>query len=133
MMQEYTPAEKKVLICGSRHWTNRELIRAWVDKLKCWGYTTVIEGEAPGADTIARQEAVIAGMHVIPVPANWAKYGRAAGPIRNTEMLSMDPDLVVAFHEDITKSKGTKNMVQLARYYNVQTIVIDQEGKEVNT
>lgn len=42
-----------------------------------------------------------------PFPANWTKHGKAAGPIRNREMLDENPDLVLAFHTDIENSKGT--------------------------
>lgn len=44
-------------------------------------------------------------------PADWDKYGRAAGPVRNTEMAKRNPHIVIAFHDDITSSKGTKNML----------------------
>src|SRR3972149_6405940 len=103
----------RVLICGDRNWTDVRTIRSWIAGLQEWGYTTLIEGEARGADSIARDEAILAGIKVLPFPANWAKYGRAAGPIRNQQMLDEgQPDLVVAFHNDIDNSKGTKNMVE---------------------
>ena len=52
------------------------------------------------------------GMQVMAVPADWDKYGKAAGPIRNRHMFRLGkPDLVLAFHKDITKSRGTNDMV----------------------
>lgn len=76
----------------------------------------VIEGEALGADTLAREAAEYFGIEVERYPANWTLYGRAAGPIRNNQMLTEGkPDLVVAFHHDIEHSKGTKNMVKQAK------------------
>ena len=59
----------KVLICGDRNWPDRDAIRSWLSKLQDWGYTTVIEGEARGADTIAREEAEKAGFCVLRFPA----------------------------------------------------------------
>ncbi len=106
---------KVVLLCGDRNWTDRGTIRAWIAKLQDWGYDTVVEGEARGADKIAREEAEAAGMNVIQVPASWELYGRAAGPIRNTKMLTYSPELVVAFHPDIEHSKGTRNMAAASR------------------
>ena len=93
---------RKVLICGSRDWTAHEPIRAWLSKLQDMGFDTVIEGEARGADIIAREEAQLLGFTVMPFPANWRQFGRAAGPIRNRQMLDEQPELVLAFHEYIS-------------------------------
>ncbi len=75
----------------------------------------IVEGDCRGADKISGYLARKHGLEVIPVPAKWEIYGNAAGPIRNQEMLDKyKPDLVVAFHNDIEHSKGTKNMITLA-------------------
>jgi len=117
----------KVLICGDRNYKNVEMIRAWLSKLQDWGYTTLIEGEAKGADSIARDEARRIGLEVEPYPAQWDKYGRSAGPIRNRAMLTEGkPDLVVAFHTDIEKSKGTKNMLEISEKAGVNTILVSK-------
>jgi len=117
----------KVLICGDRNYKNVEMIRAWLSKLQDWGYTTLIEGEAKGADSIARDEARRMGLEVEPYPAEWKKYGKAAGPIRNRVMLTEGkPDLVVAFHTEIEKSKGTKNMLEIAEKAGVNTILVSE-------
>ena len=115
----------KVLICGDRHWTDRTKIVSWIAKLKDQGFDTVIEGEARGADTMAREEALNAHIKVIAVPADWKIYGRSAGPIRNKEMLCHYPDLVVAFHSDIEHSKGTKNMIEQAKKAEIEVILVE--------
>ena len=116
---------KRALVCGDRNWTNREAIIAWLSKLKDWGYDTVIEGEAKGADSIARDEAKEMGFEVIGFPAKWDLYGKAAGPIRNRQMLvEGKPDLVLAFHSDIQHSKGTASMLRLARASKVESILV---------
>jgi hypothetical protein len=103
----------RVLFCGDRHWTSRHVIYRWMVKVKP---TVVIEGEARGADRIAREVADSLGIPVERYPANWSQYHRAAGPIRNKQMLvEGKPDLVLAFHDDLNSSKGTKNMVTLAQ------------------
>ena len=118
---------KRVLITGSRNWSNREAIRSWLCKLQDWGFDTLIEGEARGADAIAKEEAKRMGFSILPFPADWDKYRKAAGPIRNEQMLvEGKPDLVLAFHSDLIQSKGTKNMVQLAQKYGLQVIL--EEG-----
>jgi hypothetical protein len=58
-------------------------------------------------------------------PADWEQYGKAAGMMRNRQMLEEGkPDLVVAFHDDIAASKGTKNMVDIARAAGVETHLV---------
>jgi len=80
------------------------------------GNFTVIEGEATGADTLARETAKLLDLPFEPYPAQWEKYGRAAGPIRNSQMLlEGKPNAVVAFHTNLAQSKGTANMVNQAR------------------
>ena len=116
----------KILICGNRNWNNRELIRNFLLTLS--KDTIIIEGEANGADKIAREEAEKLGMNVERYPAEWDKYGRAAGPIRNTEMREKGkPDKVVAFHNDISKSKGTKNMIEQAKKFGISTEIKTEE------
>ena len=104
----------RILICGDRNWDNRKTIKNYLLTLP--KDTVIIEGEAPGADTIAREEAEKLGMEVIPFEAKRKRYGRGAGPIRNQKMLDEGkPDEVVAFHPDINNSKGTLNMIKKAR------------------
>lgn len=104
----------RVLICGSRHWSNGNLILQVLRGLD--GVEVVIEGEAPGADTLARQAAEQLGIPVLPFPADWERRGGAAGPLRNQRMLDQGkPDLVLAFSEDLTRSRGTLDMCARAR------------------
>lgn len=113
----------RVLICGSRDWIDREAIRSWLSKLQDWGYDTVVEGEAKGADSIARDEAKAMGFKVIPFVAQWGEYHKAAGVIRNQQMLDEGkPSLVLFFHYNLQQSKGTKDMVDRARRAGIQVI-----------
>ncbi|MFI5405141.1 MAG: SLOG family protein [Nitrososphaerales archaeon] len=111
----------KILICGDRHWSNYWAIYDVISRLD--RSSVIIHGAAKGADTTAGIIAKKLGFEVVSVPAEWEKYGRAAGPIRNKVMLDMNPDLVLAFHTDIENSKGTKNMVEIAKKKGVETII----------
>lgn len=74
--------------------------------------SAVIEGDAHGADRLAWRWAVANGVPVEKFPANWRRDGRAAGPIRNQQMLDEGrPDIVVAF----PGGRGTADMVRRAR------------------
>jgi hypothetical protein len=114
----------RVLVCGDREWDRYEEI---LDKLtflqKIHGEFTVVEGEARGADRLAREAAEQLGLPVEPHPAHWDLYGRAAGPIRNQEMLDSGIDLVVAFHSDLERSKGTRHMVTIAEKRGVDVVI----------
>lgn len=100
------------------------------------GVDVVIEGEAPGADIFSRFWAKDRGIPVQPYPAQWDQYrppsGSArknpAGPIRNREMLADgQPDMVVAFHENLLESRGTRDMVDVARKAGVPVRVLPSE------
>lgn len=61
----------------------------------------------------------------VPFPAHWDIHGRAAGPIRNQQMLDEGlPDMVIAFHDDIASSKGTKDMISRAEKNSVPYQVV---------
>ena len=104
----------RVLVCGDRWWTS---LKAIADVLAEYPPgTVVIHGAAAGADYFAGVAAAKLGFKVEPYPADWDKYGRAAGPVRNSLMLSHGkPTEVHAFHEHIEQSTGTKDMVAKAR------------------
>ena len=111
----------RILICGDRNWTDVDMIRK---RLVDYGrdVDTVIEGEARGADRFARGVAESMGLKVMPFPADWTKYHKAAGAIRNQQMLDEGkPDEVWAFHDDLGNSKGTKDMVDRARKAGLPT------------
>lgn len=114
------------LVCGARDYAGEETLFATLTLLAVdRGFpSVVIEGEARGADTMAREWAEHFMLPVEKYPANWTKYGRAAGPIRNRQMLTEGkPDLVVAFYSGPpTESRGTANMVKQARAAGLEVI-----------
>ncbi len=103
----------RVLICGDRNWKDRGAIFDCVSALP--ESVPIIEGEARGADRIAGQAGRFFGHTVFEFPADWNQYGKAAGPIRNRQMMKEGkPTLVVFFHNNLRQSKGTKDMVEVA-------------------
>lgn len=121
----------RVLVCGGRDFCD------W-DKLHFELYSlldnrpdqrepfVVIQGGAKGADFLAKAWAKYMRFEyntsVEEFPADWKKHGRAAGYIRNKQMLvEGKPDLVVAF----PGGAGTKNMIDQARKAKVEVIIID--------
>lgn len=127
----------KILVTGDRHWTDNDLVQVVLAELVLeagrFGETLeVVHGDARGADRIAGAHARLMGLVVHAHPAQWSAYGRAAGPVRNREMLAEHPDisLVVAFHADIAHSRGTRDMVThaLKRGFDVRLF---PEGQDV--
>ncbi len=119
-------------MCGDRNWTDYLAIYEELKTYKSIGYDTIIEGEARGADSIARQVAQFLDMKVLKFPANWNKYGRSAGMIRNQQMLDEgDPDSVVAFHQDIKNSKGTAHMMRIAKAIGLPVTLVERHSSSV--
>ncbi len=119
----------KILVCGDRNWSNRQFIYGYLYRLTKFEYRdriVIIEGEARGADTMARDWAELNGVKFEPYPADWKLHGKAAGPIRNRQMLSAKPDMVIAFHNDIGSSKGTRHMVTIARAAGIPVTVVTE-------
>jgi len=118
----------KILVCGDREWTDRAAILAVLRDLTHPG-DIVIHGACRGADLLAKSCSIELGLVERGYPAKWTAYGLAAGPIRNQEMLDKEhPDLVVAFHPDLTKSKGTKDMILRAKEAGVPVRWFSRKG-----
>lgn len=105
------------LFCGSREWADREAIVADLSGLP--DGSVIIEGGARGADRLAKVEAIALGFHIATVTAQWSRYGRKAGPLRNAAMLALHPDVVYAY---TLGTPGTENMMLLARAAGVPVI-----------
>lgn len=110
---------KKVLVTGGRDYADQARVWDVLDELLpvCEDFM-VIQGGATGADSHARAWCEDRGVIYAEVPAEhlWPHLGKAAGPIRNEAMVSLGPDLVLAF----PGGKGTDNCVRTARLAGVE-------------
>ena len=104
----------RVLVYGGRDFTNHIVGYYILDKLhKEFGFTLVIDGMARGADTIGYNWAQTNGLPSERYPAQWDKYGKSAGPIRNKQMLDEGkPDIAVAFPGGTGTSNMTKQLLE---------------------
>lgn len=119
-----TPSgQPRILVTGSRHWTDAATIRtALTTTWRRHGRPiTVVHGACrTGADPTANawaHEHALHGIHVEAWPANWARHGRAAGPLRNIAMLNSAPGgnpitEVLAF--PLGDSPGTRGTIHAA-------------------
>jgi hypothetical protein len=116
----------RILVCGDRRWTAASVMtRAMLEHVKPGD--VIIEGDANGADKMAGKLASgMDGVCVEVYPAQWSKYGRAAGPKRNQQMLNTGIDKVLAFHNNILASRGTADMIRRARKAGIPTFIFTE-------
>lgn len=121
----------RILVTGSRDWQDKDAIRrallAIAQNVGQGDLITVVHGDAAGADRIAGDVAIEQGWEIDVYPADWDRYGKRAGPIRNSAMLVKRPDICVAF--PIPGSRGTWDMVHKAEAALVPTLVHCDDGK----
>lgn len=110
----------KLAIVGSRNFTNYEIVEETLSTLE-EPITEIISGGAPGADSLAEDWAKKQNIPITVHKADWAKYGRAAGPKRNKKIIE-DCDICIAFWDGT--SKGTKNAIALSQKAGKKTKVV---------
>lgn len=98
-----------VCICGSREYPDEQQVLDYVAGLP--NETVIISGGAPGVDSWAAGEARRRGMVVHFYPADWKRYGRQAGFLRNVEMVKA-ANRIVAFWDG--RSRGTRHTIDIA-------------------
>jgi len=107
----------RLLVSGSREYTNREHVLSVIHSLNP---TVVIHGACPtGVDAIAD----LVECEIARFPANWSKYGRRAGPVRNEQMIvEGKPDHALLFLAET--SRGTLNTLALVKRYGIPHTVL---------
>lgn len=124
---------KRILITGSRLWVDRDAIYHaifnWVaDNCPVPEPVIIVHGDASrGADRLARDIArEVPWLDEEPHPADWENSGRAAGFIRNQEMVDTKPDVCLAFIRG--ESKGTRHCAGQAAKAGVPVVThVDSE------
>lgn len=124
----------RLLVSGSRGWRDEVAIEAVIRALQALSRAfdeefVLIHGHCKSgadamADRVGKRLGLRVGKDLIRVPADWGRYKRAAGPIRNQQMLDeQHPDVLVAFRA-AGKSNGTDDMIAKAEKADVTTHVI---------
>lgn len=112
----------RVIIAGGRLFDDYTYLKDSMDYLlqNVKDEITVVCGKARGADTLGERYAEERGYAIHYFSADWDRYGKSAGYIRNEEM-AKNADALVAFWDG--KSRGTKNMIKLAHQYGLRVRV----------
>jgi len=119
------PLYHTVVVCGGRDYSDQETVTQTLHRLiREHGTRIVIHGGCRGADTLTENAARELGLVTKIEYADWDKFGKSAGPIRNTKMLTRyKPDLVVAF----PGGRGTAHTVRIARSLNITVMEIPDD------
>lgn len=111
--------EYRLVIAGCRDYNDYFILSKEVDEyikeLDENHLVIIVSGGAGGADALGEKFAQIHNLPIEKYPAEWKKYGKAAGPRRNSEMARI-ADGVIVFWDG--KSRGTQNMITCAKKEN---------------
>ena len=126
-MDKNEPISFKVIVAGGRDFNDYNLMREKLDRLLSKRIETekviIVSGCAKGADSLGERYAEERNLHVIRKPANWDKFGKSAGYIRNAEMADIS-DGLIAFWNGNKEHSGTYHMVSLAKEHDLILRVI---------
>jgi len=115
----------RVIIAGSRSITDQATVDAAVEA-SGFLITEVVSGTARGVDRLGEAWAQARSIPIVRFPADWDKYARAAGPIRNRQMAEYGEALIVVM---VPKSRGSLNMVQtMKKFGKPSSVVIIEES-----
>ena len=109
----------RLVVAGSRNFNDYGLLCTTLDEvvgeLKSEYNITIVSGTANGADRLGEKYAEKHGLKIERHPANWGRYGRGAGPIRNAEMVKESDGVIVFWNGE---SSGAKNIIDCAKAEN---------------
>ncbi len=99
----------RLLVTGARIWDDNWTLSKFLNSVhESHPDLVIVHGACPsGADKMAKNWAILNGVEHEPHPAKWQQYGKAAGHMRNLEMVTTNPDYAVAFIKG--EAKGTNN------------------------
>ena len=120
--------ELRVIIAGGRDFNDYNKAEKCIDDFLVSNNLPVkiISGNASGADRMGELYGNLHGIDVVQFPAEWNKYGRAAGPIRNRKMAEYAAEergVLIAFWDG--KSRGTKNMIENAKRSGLEISIVN--------
>lgn len=115
----------KLIIAGSREIKDYNLLLNVIEEFKIKynieNIDEIVCGEARGVDSLGKRYGLENNITIKSFPADWNKFGKSAGYIRNEEMAKYANSLIAIWDG---KSKGTKHMIDLANKHDMDIIHI---------
>lgn len=108
----------KYIIAGTRDFTDFDLLEKVLKEFKIG---EIVCGGARGADLLGKEYGEKYNIPIKMFPANWERYGKRAGHLRNTEMAEY-ADALIAFWDG--ESTGTNHMINEAQRRKLYTTVV---------
>ena len=106
----------RLAVVGSRTFTDRKLCWKMLDDLQTkYNIIEIISGGARGADSYGEAYADYHHIKKTIFPAEWDKYGKKAGYLRNIDIIK-NCDVCIAFWDG--ESRGTSHDLDLCVKYN---------------
>ena len=115
----------RLLVCGSRDWTDQALIAR---VLPDYGPAVMVHGSARGADRLAGRVARALGWPVEEYPADRKRDRKSAGHKRNLAMLATHPALVLAFTTIAGGTPGTRHTLTNAYRRGIRVVIVTPDG-----
>jgi len=110
-----------VVVFGSRDFNDFDFMCQVLDEeLRGIENPRIISGAARGADLLGERYARFHNIPILRFPADWSRYGRSAGFIRNGQMAAI-ADKGIAFWDG--SSRGTRNMIEQLRIKGIEPSV----------
>jgi hypothetical protein len=112
----------KLAVVGGRTFNDYDRLAIILESLRdSFGFTTIVSGGAVGADSLGAQFADDHHMmKIIHIP-KWELHGKAAGFIRNRDIIN-DADMIVACWDGV--SRGTANSISIAKEQKKNTLIL---------
>ena len=121
----------RVLVCGGRDYNDYDVLKCVMEKvMDCYSaeVKVVISGLAKGGDKLGERWAEENDIEVEGYRAEWNKYGKRAGWLRNVRMADEGrPNVIVA----LPGGRGTKMMIDIGVDRKIDTIVVDDENRKL--
>ncbi|CDQ41855.1 DUF2493 domain-containing protein [Virgibacillus salexigens] len=120
----------RVIIAGGRDFNNYDVLYqcakwALLNYIHSDIPITIVSGTARGADSLGESFAKDNSFSILPIPADWKRYGKKAGYLRNAEM-AKHANALIAFWDG--HSRGTRHMIDLAYKHNLEVLIFDYQG-----
>lgn len=116
----------RVIVAGGRDFDDYSLMQDSLgailsNRKYSFNSFVIVSGGADGADFLGERYAKQLGFKLDKYPADWNKYGKKAGPIRNEQMVKVAQIAIVYWDGE---SKGSKNLIDNALKHGLELHVI---------